>query len=190
MRETVASAEQAVGRVTDSVARRVRDRRLLDVDAQAQLGADAASIGARAGGVGPELVTLEVSGKRASATSTLPNLIPPAAWPSPAVAHPSPTAVAPPPGRAWNMCQMNGLRVRGLTPLIAMRKRRPHPAMARSGQAGASARMIASAISCAQWFVASVTGAAGLGQTIVPCLAITRTGRKVPEFLGVRGSMR
>src|SRR5881628_238847 len=38
-----------------------------------------------------------VSGKRASATSTLPNLIPPAACPSPAVSHPSPTAV----GDGW-----------------------------------------------------------------------------------------
>src|SRR5215475_14473353 len=39
------------------------------------------------------------SGKRASATSTLPNLIPPAAWPSPAVSQPSPAAEAPPPAR-------------------------------------------------------------------------------------------
>ena len=45
---------------------------------------------------------------------------------------------------------MNGFRVRGFTPLIAMRKRRPHPASARPGQAGASARIIASAISWAQ----------------------------------------
>src|SRR5215510_10084957 len=88
------------------------------------------------------------------------------------------------------MCQMNGLRVRGFMPLIAMRKRRPQPESTRSGQAGASARIIASAISWAQWFVASVTGAGGKGHTIVPCRAITLTGRNVPEFFGVRGSMR
>src|SRR2546428_12659621 len=88
------------------------------------------------------------------------------------------------------MCQMNGFRVRGLTPLIAIRKRRPHPAIARSGQAGASARMIASAISWAQWFVASVTGAGGEGQTIVPRLAVTLTGPNVPEVFRRRGPMR
>src|SRR4029453_19485812 len=88
------------------------------------------------------------------------------------------------------MCQMNGLRVRGFTPLIAIRKRRPHPGSTRSGHAGASARIIASAISWAQWFVARVTGAGGNGHTIVPCRAITFTGRKVPEFFGVSGSMR
>src|ERR1700716_221652 len=36
-------------------------------------------------------------GNLASATSTLPNLMPPAAWPSPAVSHPSPPDEAPPP---------------------------------------------------------------------------------------------
>src|SRR2546428_11550517 len=88
------------------------------------------------------------------------------------------------------MCQMNGFRVRGLTPLIAIRKRRPHPAIARSGQAGASARMIASAISWAQWFVASVTGAGGEGQTIVPRFAMTLTGRDGSGVFGGRGAMR
>src|SRR5204862_189909 len=34
------------------------------------------------------------------------------------------------------------------------------------------------------------TVAGGYGQTIVPCRAITFTGRKVPEFFGVRGSIR
>src|SRR3989449_11778507 len=88
------------------------------------------------------------------------------------------------------MCQMNGRFVRGLTPLIAMRKRRPQPAIARSGQAGASALMIASAMSWAQWLVASVTGAGGYGQTIVPCRAITLTGREGPGVFGGRGSIR
>src|SRR5438105_9604009 len=116
--------------------------------------------------------------------------MPPAAWPSPAVSQPSPTAVAPPPGRAWNMCQMNARFVRGFTPLIAMRKRRPQPAIARSGHAGASALMIASMISWAQWFVDSVTGAGGFGWTIVPGVVRTFTTRNDPEFFGVRGSMR
>ncbi len=85
---------------------------------------------------------------------------------------------------------MNGRFVLGLTPWIAIRKRRDHPAITRSGQLGASALMIASAISWAQWFVESVTGAGGCGQTMVPCLAFTVTGRNVPSFFGVRGSIR
>ncbi len=71
-----------------------------------------------------------------------------------------------------------------------MRKRRPQPAMARSGQAGASALMIASMISCPQWLVHSVTGAPAFAQTTVPGLAITLIGRKVPSFFGVCGSIR
>ena len=62
---------------------------------------------------------------------------------------------------------------RGSLPWIAMRKRRPQPAIARSGQAGASALMIASMISWPQWLVASVTGAPGLAHTTVPGRAIT-----------------
>ena len=85
---------------------------------------------------------------------------------------------------------MNGRLVRGFTPLIAIRKRRPQPAIARSGAAGARALMIASAMSWAQWLVDSVTGAGGNGFTIVPGLAITVTGRNVPEFFGVRGSIK
>ena len=45
-------------------------------------------------------------------------------------------------------------------------------------------------MSWAQWLVDSVTGAGGSGFTIVPGLAITVTGRNVPEFFGVRGSIR
>src|SRR5688500_6869602 len=119
-----------------------------------------------------------------------PNLIPPAACPSPAVSQPSPATEAPPPPRAWNMCQMNGRFVRGLTPLIAMRKRRDQPASTRPGHAFASALMTASATSCAQWLVARVTGAGAYGHTTVPCLRITFAARKLPEFFGVRGSMR
>src|SRR5439155_1593447 len=63
------------------------------------------------------------NGKRTSVTSTLPNLIPPAACPSPAVGQPSPAGEAPPPGRAWNMCQMKGRPVRGSFPWMAMRVR-------------------------------------------------------------------
>ena len=33
-------------------------------------------------------------------------------------------------------------------------------------------------------------GAGGYGQTIVPCFALTVSGRNVPSFFGVRGSMR
>ena len=48
-------------------------------------------------------------GKRTSCTSMLPNLMPPAACHSPAPGQPSPADEPPPPGRAWNRCQMNGL---------------------------------------------------------------------------------
>src|SRR6266536_4505990 len=85
---------------------------------------------------------------------------------------------------------MNGRLVRGFTPWIAIRKRFDHPAIVRSGQAPASALIIASAMSCAQWLVQSVTGAGGNGHTIVPCLAFTVTGLNVPSFFGVRGSIR
>ena len=63
-------------------------------------------------------------------------------------------------------------------------------AMARSGQLRDSALIMASAISCAQWLVASVTGAGGNGHTTVPWRAFTVTGRNVPSFFGVRGSRR
>ena len=92
------------------------------------------------------------AGKRTSATSTLPNLMPPA------VCH-SPPAGQPSPGRGGAAAR-TGVEhvpderpaVAGISvPWIAMRKRRPQPAMTRSGQAGSNARMIASMISCAQW---------------------------------------
>ena len=85
---------------------------------------------------------------------------------------------------------MNGRPVRGSVPWSAIRKRRPQPAIARSGQAGASALMIASMISWPQWLVQSVTGAPGFAQTTVPSFAITVSGRKAPSFFGVSGSIR
>ncbi len=85
---------------------------------------------------------------------------------------------------------MNLRLFRGFVPEIAMRKRRDQPASTRSGQLLASALIIASAISCAQWLVDSVTGAGGYGQTTVPSFALTVTGRNVPSFFGVRGSIR
>ena len=60
----------------------------------------------------------------------------------------------------------------------------------RSGHDPESARIIASMMSCAQWFVQSVTGAGGFGHTIVPCFAFTVSGRNVPSFFAVRGSIR
>jgi hypothetical protein len=50
--------------------------------------------------------------------------------------------------------------------------------------------MTASAISWAQWFVQSVRGAGAFAHTTVPSLAITVSGRKVPSFFGVWGSIR
>ena len=96
--------------------------------------------------------------------------MPPTECHSPPLGHPSPPGDAPPPGRAWKRCQMNFRCVRGSVPAIAMRKRRPHPAMARSGHASASAVMIASTISFAQWLVHSVTGAPSFAHTTVPGL--------------------
>src|SRR6202048_5229441 len=88
------------------------------------------------------------------------------------------------------MCQMKPRSVRGSRPWIAMRKRRPQPAMARSGQAGASALITASMISLPQWLVHNVTGAPALAHTTVPGLAITLSGRNAPSFLGVSGLIR
>src|ERR1700730_3861812 len=88
------------------------------------------------------------------------------------------------------MCQMKDRRVRGSTPLMAIRNRRDHPAITRSGHAPASALITASPISWPQWLVDSVTGAGGNGHTTVPCFARTVTGRNVPSFLGIAGSIR
>src|SRR6266496_4049318 len=88
------------------------------------------------------------------------------------------------------MCQMKPRSVRGSRPWMAMRKRRPQPAMARSGQAGASALITASMISLPQWLVHKVTGAPALAHTTVPGLAITLSGRKAPSFFGVSESIK
>ena len=85
---------------------------------------------------------------------------------------------------------MNGRFVAGFTPWIAMRKRLDQPAIVRSGHDAASAFHMASAMSWAQWFVHRVTGAGSRGQTTEPSLAFTVTGRNVPSFFGVRGSIR
>ena len=78
---------------------------------------------------------------------------------------------------------MNARPLRGSVPLSAMRSRRPQPPMARSGQAPASATTTASMISLPQCDVDIVTGAPGLGCTIVPGLVISSTGRAMPSFL-------
>ena len=65
----------------------------------------------------------EMQGKRTSATSRLPNLRPPTECHSPIDDQPSPPDDAPPPGRAWNRCQMKFLPVRGSSPWIAIRNR-------------------------------------------------------------------
>ena len=59
---------------------------------------------------------LKMQRKAHLGTSMLPNLMPPAACHSPAPGQPSPAGEPPPPGRAWNRCQMNGLPVRGSMP--------------------------------------------------------------------------
>ena len=88
------------------------------------------------------------------------------------------------------MCQMKFLPLRGSSPWIAIRNRRPQPAIARSGQEADIAFTIASTISLEGWLVHSVTGRPGSAQTIVPCLAITFSGRSAPVFLGMSASIR
>ena len=58
------------------------------------------------------------------------------------------------------------------------------------GQDAASALTIASTISFEGWLVHSVTGRPGSAQTMVPCLAITFSGRSAPSFFGISGSIR
>src|ERR1700742_3345167 len=120
----------------------------------------------------------------------LPNLMPPAECHSPIDEYPSPPDDAPPPGRAWNRCQMNCRPLRGFSPWIAIRKRRPQPAIARSGHDCDIALTIASTISFDGWLVHSVTGRPGSAHTTVPCFAITLRGRSAPEFLGMSASIR
>src|SRR5215471_3827040 len=115
----------------------------------------------------------------------LPNFRPPAECHSPIDDQPSPSADPPPPGRAWKRCQMNVFPVRGFSPWMAMRNRRPQPAITRSGQEADNAFVIASMISLEGWLVQSVTGYPGSDHTMVPCLAITFSGWKVPEFFGI-----
>src|SRR6201996_9006893 len=85
---------------------------------------------------------------------------------------------------------MNGLPLRGFSPWIAMRKRRLQPAIARSGQDCDIALTMASTISLEGWLVHSVTGRPGSAHTIVPCFAITLSGRSAPEFLGMSASIK
>src|SRR5213596_205560 len=59
MREPLGAAEEAVGRVTHAVARRVRDRGLRDVHPKSEHRAHAAAVHAVPAGVGAELVVLE-----------------------------------------------------------------------------------------------------------------------------------
>ena len=131
------------------------------------------------------------SGKRTSVTSRLPNLMPPAACHSPPPGQPSPTGDAPPPGRAWNMCQMNGFRVRGSRPWMAMRNRRPQPGH-RPIRTGRRQRLD----DRLEDLLRAVVGAqrhrrAGHWPTPrVPGLAITSSGRNAPSFFGVCGSIR
>src|SRR3982751_7151725 len=106
----------------------------------------------------------------------LPNFKPPTLCHSPIDEYPSPPDDAPPPGRAWNMCQMKLRPLRGFSPWMAIRKRRPQPAIARSGQDADSAFTMASTISLEGWLVHSVTGRPGSDQTMVACLAITLRG--------------
>ena len=61
---------------------------------------------------------------------------------------------------------------------------------ARPGQEAAIALMMASTISFDGWLVQSVTGRPGSAQTMVPCFAITFSGRSAPEFFGMSGSIR
>src|SRR6202023_4249652 len=114
----------------------------------------------------------------------LPNLRPPTECHSPIDDQPPPPDDPPPPGRAWNMCQMKSRPVRGSSPWIAIRNLRPHPAIARSGQDADSAFTIASTISFDGWLVHNVTGRPGSAHTMVPCFAITFSGRSAPVFLG------
>ena len=80
--------------------------------------------------------------------------------------------------------------LRGFSPWMAMRKRRLQPAIARSGHEADSALMIASTISFEGWLVHSVTGRPGSAHTMVPCFAITFSGRSAPSFFGISGSIR
>ena len=129
------------------------------------------------------------SGKRASSTSMLPNLRPPAECHSPIEDQPSPAIEAPPPGRAWNMCQMKErLRAARIVPLDGQAKAPPpaaHHAVGTDGRHRLDDRLddLVRRMAGAQ-----VTGALFVAQTIVPGLAMTVSGRKVPAFFGISAS--
>src|ERR1700682_244987 len=79
---------------------------------------------------------------------------------------------------------------RGSSPWIAIRNGGPLPALARSGHEADIALTMASTISFEGWLVHSVTGRPGSAQTMVPCLAITLSGRSAPAFLGISASIK
>src|SRR6516162_4618740 len=150
MGEPVSAAEDSVGRVARPVPGGVGPSRLGGLHVEFQHRPDAATVPAVAARSRAELVTREEQGK-----AHLRDLDTAELDPAGRLAFPGrrPAGEAPPPGRAWNMCQMKGRLVLGSFPWMAIRKRRPQPARTRSGHAGARALITASAISWAQWFV-------------------------------------
>src|SRR5215470_5870994 len=176
MRQAVGAAQDAAGAVARAVAGGIAERRLVGLHRHLDHAACAAAKFSLAAGIRAELVAGEEQRK-----ARLGDL---------EAAEFDAAGEAPPPGRAWNRCQMKARPLRGSRPWMAMRKRRPQPAMARSGQAGASALITASMISLAQWLVHNVTGAPASAHTTVPGLAITVSGRNAPSFFGVSGSIK
>ena len=170
VRLAVVAAGETARAIAHAVAGGVRNARTPRSRSRVELRARAAAMLSGAAGVGPQLVSDEVQRKARFGDLDAAELDAAAECHSPALGQPSPAGEAPPPGRAWKRCQMNLRRVRRSVPAMAMRKRRTHPAMARSGQASASAVTIASTISFAQWLVQSVTGAPSFTNTTVPGL--------------------
>ena len=137
VRRAVLPAQHAGRAVAHAVAGGVRDRRAVGLQPQLQLAAQArrdrcrrprcrAGIRAarRTAGSAPP------PSRRCRTSARRPNAI------RPRVDQPSPFDDPPPPGRAWNRCQTKDRPGRRASlPLIAMRKRRPQPPIARSGQA-------------------------------------------------------
>jgi len=76
MRRAVLAAQHAAGAVADAIARGVAERELVGLHHKVERDAEPAAMLAVAAGIGQKLMETECRGKRASATSMLPNFNP------------------------------------------------------------------------------------------------------------------
>ena len=187
MRLAVLAAEQAAGAVLDAVAGGVADRRLRRLDDHLELAAGTAAIAPVAAAVGAELVAAEEEREAHLVHLDAAELDAAGRLPLAAAGQPSPADEAPPPGRAWNRCQMNG-RVGARIDALDGDAEAPSPAGHRALRAGGRQRPD----DRLDDLLAAVVGAqrdrrAGPRPDDRAFLELHVSGRNAPSFFGVSG---